>query len=194
MKLKAVIALALTAFSAQAFSADQSLSSKLQWAVDVSTHIYDVENMESFKPSLEFGVAARLPLTTFELGTVELEGGLSQTLIYASGQLTNVQNFEGYELSTSQIDFRRVFLSIGLETKGQWFLRPQVGVEHITSKLRLYDENAGVGFTTREGDSNAFAALGVGYRFPDGKKGILSFATLADTDDQDYRVTYSASF
>ena len=193
MKLKAVIALALAAVTAPVFSADQTIASKLTWAFDVGTHIYDVDGMESFKPSLELGVSARLPLTTYSSGGLWLEGGISQTGIYGSSTLDTPQIYLTNELKTSQIDMRRLFVSLGLETPGKWFFKPQIGLEHITSKLRLYDENTGRGFTTREGDSNAFVSFGVGYRYPDGKKGILSLATLADNDAQDYRITFSGS-
>lgn len=193
MKLKAVIALALATVTAPVFSADQTIASRLTWAFDVGTHIYDIDGMASFKPSLELGIAARLPLTTYSSGELMLEVGGSQTAIYGSSELDTAQIYQGNELKTAQIDIRRVFVSLGFETTGKWFFKPQVGLEHTTTKLRLYDENTARGFTTREGDSNAFAAFGVGYRFPEGKKGILSLATLADNDDQDFRLTFSAS-
>lgn len=193
MKLKAIIALALAAVTAPVFSADQTIASRLTWAFDVGTHIYDIDGMASFKPSLELGITARLPLTIYSSGVLMLEVGGAQTAIYGSSELDTAQDFDGNELKTAQIDFRRLFVSLGFETTGKWFFKPQVGLEHITSKLRLYDENTATGFTTREGDSNAFVSFGVGYRFPEGKKGILSLATLADNDNQDFRLTYSAS-
>lgn len=200
MKLKAATALALLMLSGQSYAARmdldprKGLASKLTWAVDFGTHLYDVASMEDFKPSLELGLSARLPLVTKQSFRLELETGFSQTLVYGSSQLRVPQVHQTYELTGTQIDFRRLFVGIGTEIGGRWFIKPQVGFEHITSKLRLYDVNARAGVVARETDSNGYAAVGLGYRFKDGTKGILSFATLADTDEQDYRITYSASF
>jgi len=194
MKLKAVIALALAATAAPTFAAGESFSSKLKWGFDVGTHVYDMAGTESFNPSLELGLHAMLPLANLQGGDITLEAGLSQTVIYGTSKLKTRMDYLGYSLETVQADYRRVFMALGFETQGRWYLKPQIGFEHITAKIRLYDPDASTGFTERDGDSNGFAAIGIGHRFADGKKGVLTFASLGDADDQDYRITYSASF
>ena len=102
---------------------------------------------------------------------------------------------QGNSLEASQVDYRRVYVALSFETSGKWFVKPEVGAEHIVTKLRLYDPNTRNGYTNRETDSNVFASMGVGYHFQSGKKGVLSFATLGDDDGfQDYRITYTAYF
>ncbi len=196
MKLNAVIALALASVAATpTLASGDSFNSKLRWAADVGTHIYNVPNMESFKPSLELGLSAALPIKQFEVGTLAVEGGLAQTAIYGSSELTIPGSLQGYSLETSQVDFRRIFVALSFETNGKWFFKPQIGVENLVTKLRLFDPAAGVGFSNRETDNTFFGSLGVGYRFPGGQKGILSLATLGDeSDNKDYRITYTATF
>ncbi len=194
MKLKAGIALALmTLTAAQAIAQDGKLTSKLQWGAKVGTHVYDLANMDSFKPSLELGVAAALPLLQTQAGTVTVEAGMTQSAVYASAKLVNAQIQDGYSLKTSQVSKRRLFVQLGFETTGKFFFKPQIGLEYASTNLRLYDSDTRTGFNVRDNDSNAFASMGFGYRFDNDKKGILSFATLGDdSDNQDFRITYSA--
>ncbi len=194
MKLKAGIALALvTLITAPATASDSGLFSKVIWAADVGTHLYDAPNMESFNPSLEIGIKASAPVAHVEAGTVTLEAGISQSAVYGTSELTTQQIISGYSLSTAQMDLRRLFVQLGFETRGKFFLKPQIGFEHISSKLRLYDPGTGTGFNISDSDSNAFASLGMGYRFSNNQKGVLSLATLGDDEDnRDYRITYSA--
>lgn len=196
MKIKAGLALALmTLTAAQAVAQDGKLTSRIQWAAEVGTHVYDAPNMDSFKPSLEIGVAAALPLLHTPAGTVSIEAGLGQSAIYASGKLISPQIQDGYSLRTSQVAVRRLFVQLGFETTGKFFIKPQIGFEHNATNFRLFDPDTRTGFNMRNNDSNAFASLGFGYRFEDNKKGVLSFATLGDdSDNQDYRITYSAYF
>lgn len=194
MEVKAAIALALAAVTAPTFAADDNLISKLKWSFDVGTHVYSMDTMDSFKPSLELGMHATLPLSTLQAGTLAVEGGFSQTAIHGSSDLKTPMAVQGYSLETSQVSFRRAFVALSFETQGRWFVKPQIGFEHITSKLRLYDPNNNVGFIDRDGDSNIYAEIGIGHRYTGGKKALLSFATLSDMDDNDhYRITYSAS-
>lgn len=196
MKLRIAAALALVTAAMPAFSADGP--SRLDWAVDVGTHVYDAESVKGYRPSLELGVHAELTLMSGALGTFMLGGGLSDTGLHGASEFKQPilvpSGGENYTVTSSQIGFRRLFLAVGFETHSRWFLKPEIGFEYLVAKERIYDPVEHIGFNVRKSDSNAYVSLGAGYRYADGRKAVLSLSTLADIDDQNhFRMTLSAS-
>jgi|GEM_PF-4891918 len=193
MKFKAIVGLLVAVGAATTTSADSNILNRLVWSGETSTHLYNAEHLGEFTPSLELGLRTELPLLTADEGQLLIGAGLSFTGVMSSSKLNTPITMSETTFPDAQIDHNRFFLSAAFETPGTWFVKPEVGVERVAIKLRLTDTEAGQGYAKTESSVQAFGAIGIGKRFADNKEAVLSFATLSNDGDQDFRITLSGS-